>query len=165
MFGVVGLLRDSSIQDQLRGNWIPDVRLSYLFGKDGRQGGGACPVKKGWMECIAGFSGGEGATAPVSTCKATIDLRSIPVWKPSPNDQRKKRIADELRKQIEAHFQASEAQAIVIRDFKLMDNQITIYVKMPDGDYFQGCGFYANREPHCEGWHLFGQAPVSSIRK
>jgi hypothetical protein len=87
------------------------------------------------------------------------------VWKPSPNDQRKKRIADELRKQIEAHFQASEAQAIVIRDFKLMDNQITIYVKMPDGDYFQGCGFYANREPHCEGRHLFGQAPVSSIRK
>jgi len=38
-------------------------------------------------------------------------------------------------------------------------------LKMPDGDYFQGCGFHAMREPHCEGWHLFGQVPVSSIRK
>lgn len=153
------------IHDQLRDNWSPDVRLTYIFGKDGLQGGGTCPVKKDWRGCIAGFASGEGATAPVSTCKATIDLRAVPAWKPSPNDQAKKRIADELRKEIEAHFQGSQVQAIVIRDFNLMDNQITMYLKMPDGDYLQGCGFYANRKPHCEDWHLFGQAPVSSIRK
>jgi len=153
------------IHDQLRDNWSPGARLTYIFGKGGLQGGGSCQLEKDWRECIAGFANGEGATASVTTCKATIDLRSVPAWKPSPNDQTKKRIADELRAEIEAHFVGSEVQVIVVRDFNLMDNQITMDVKLPDGDYFQGCGFYANREPHCESWHLFGQAPVSSIRK
>jgi len=153
------------IHDQLRDNWSPGARLTYIFGKGGLQGGGSCQLEKDWRECIAGFANGEGATASVTTCKATIDLRSVPAWKPSPNDQAKKRIADELRAEIEAHFVGSEVQAIVVRDFNLMDNQITMDVKLPNGDYFQGCGFYANKEPHCEGWHLFGQAPVSSIRK
>jgi hypothetical protein len=75
----------------------------------------------------------------------------------------KRRLADELRAEIETKWQG--VQEIVIRDFNLKDNQITMYLKMPDGDYFQGCGFRAMREPHCEGWHLFGQVPVSSLRK
>jgi len=153
------------IHDQLRDNWSPDARLTYIFGEEGFQGGGSCPVAKDWRECIEEFVREEPRTGAVATCKATVDLRSVPAWKPSPNGQIKSRIANELRKEIEAHFQGSQVQAIVIRDFNLMDNQITMYLKMPDGDYFQGCGFYANREPHCEGWHLFGQAPPSSIRK
>ena len=127
------------IHDQLRGNWSPDVRLTYIFGKDGLQGGGTCRLEKDWGECIAGLAGGEGATAPVTTCKATLELRSVPSWKPSPNDQTKKHVADELRREIEAHFLGSEVQAIVVRDFNLMDNQITMYVKLPDGPYFKGC--------------------------
>ena len=54
---------------------------------------------------------------------------------------------------------------IVVRNFNLKDNQITMYLKMPDGDYYQGCDFDAIRKPHCDGWHLFGNAPNSGIRK
>ena len=32
---------------------------------------------------------------------------------------------------------------IVIRDFNLKDNQITMYLSLPDGDYYMGCGFRA----------------------
>ena len=67
--------------------------------------------------------------------------RALRSWKPSPNDQAKQRVADELRHEIEAKWPG--AQEIVIRDFNLKDNQITTYLKMPDGDYYQGCGFHA----------------------
>ena len=141
----------------------PSIRITYLFGRDGLQGGGSCAVGKSWRQCIEDFAPAENKSDAIATCATTIDLRAIPAWRPSPNDQKKKQIANELRREIEARFQSPEE--IVIRDFNLMDNQITMYVKMPDGDYFQGCGFYANKEPHCEGWHLFGQAPLSRIRK
>jgi hypothetical protein len=54
---------------------------------------------------------------------------------------------------------------IVVRDFNLKDNQLTIYMQNGDGEEFHGCGFRAMTTPHCEGWHLFGQAPISGIRK
>jgi hypothetical protein len=92
-----------------------------------------------------------------------LDTRSIPRWEPSPNSQTKHQIGGELRREIEQKWQG--VSEIVIRDFNLKDNQITMYLKMPDGDYYQGCAFRATREPHCERWHLFGMAPVSSIRK
>jgi hypothetical protein len=143
--------------------FIPGVRMTYLFGKGGLHGGGTCPVEKNWRQCIEGFAGLEYATDVVGTCSTTLEMRRIPAWKPSPNDQTKRRIADELRNEIEA--QSRGVQEIVIRDFNPKDNQITMYLKMSDGDYYQGCGFHGMTEPHCEGWHLFGHAPVSSIRK
>src|SRR5579862_597505 len=100
------------IHDQLRDNWSPDIRLTYVFGKDGLQGGGSCRVEKDWRECLEEFAQGEPTAGPVTTCKATIDLRSIPAWQPSPNDQKKRRIADELRREIEARFSPSEVQEI-----------------------------------------------------
>jgi hypothetical protein len=109
------------------------------------------------------FTYGKAAGSTVRTCVATIDIRAIPAWKPSPDSPEKQRVAGELRTEIEARW--TGVQQIVIRDFDLRDPQITMYLKMPDGDYFQGCGFYARRKPHCEGWHLFGQAPLSSIRR
>lgn len=152
------------VYDQLRNNWSPDARLTYLFGEGGLQVG-TCHVEQDWRECLAGWASTDGANAPVSTCEATIDTRTLPDWKPSPNDQTKKRIARELRGEVEAQFRGSEVRAIVVRDFHLMDNEITMLVKLPDADYFQGCKFNSNRQPHCEGWHLFGQAPVSGVRK
>lgn len=143
--------------------FAPGVRMTYLFGKGGLQGGGTCPVEKTWRECVEDFAGLEYANNVVGTCAITLDMSAIPVWQPSPNDQTKRRIADELRKEIEAKWPG--VQEIVIRDFSLEDNQITMYLKMPDGDYYQGCGFHATSEPHCESWHLFGTSPVSSVRK
>ena len=143
--------------------FVPGVRMTYLFGEDGLRGGGTCPVEGNWRECIEKLAGVEYPTNVVGTCTTTLDMRTMPAWKPSPNNQAKRRIADELRNEIEAKWQG--VQEIVIRDFNLKDNQITMYLKMPDGDYYQGCGFHAMREPHCEGWHLFGQGSVASLRK
>ena len=157
-----GPLTGFYVRESLNG-FVPGVRMTYLFAEDGLRGGGTCPVERNWRECVEGFAGVEYAINLVKTCTATIDMHAIPSWEPSPNDERKRQVANELRREIEAKWQG--AQEIVIRDFNLQDPQITIYVKMPDGDYFQGCSFHGTREPHCEGWHLFGQAPLSSIRK
>jgi hypothetical protein len=150
------------VRDKLNG-FVASVRMADLFGKGGLQGGGTCPVEKNWRECVEGFAGMEYANNVLKTCTITLDMSTIPPWKPSPNDQTKRRIADELRNEIEAKWRG--VQEIVIRDFNLEDNQVTMYVKMPDGDYYQGCGFRAMSTPHCESWHLFGTSPASSVRK
>lgn len=141
----------------------PGLRTSYLFGKDGLRGGGTCPAEKNWRECVQGFAHLQYATDVVGTCEITLDTNTIPAWMPSPNDASKRRIANELRNEIEPKWPG--VLEIVVRDFNLKDNQITMYLKMPDGDYYQGCDFDAMSEPHCGGWHLFGNAPNSSIRK
>jgi hypothetical protein len=107
-------------------------------------------------------AGSADAGSPAATCTATIDIRSIPHWVPSADDDQKRRVASELRREIEAKWRG--VQEIVIHDFNLKDPQIVMYLKMPDGDYYQGCGFHSGREPHCESWHSFGQAPVSKLR-
>ena len=140
--------------------FAPDVRMAYLFGKLGLQGGGTCAVEKDWRECVQGFVGNEYVKDIVGVCATTLDTREIPAWKPSPHDPTKRRIAEELRNEIEAKWRG--VQEIVIRDFNLEDNQITMYLKMPDGDYYEGCGFHAMGEPHCEGWHVFGTSPLST---
>ncbi len=150
------------IRERLRG-FVPTVRIVYSVENYEAQGEYTCPVEQNWKECIQQHTDLEAARNIPRTCTAAIDMLAIPAWKPSPKDQIKRRIADELRREIEAKWQG--AQQIVIRDFNLKDNQITMYLKMADGDYLQGCRFRALGEPHCDGWHLFGQAPASGIRK
>jgi len=150
------------IREPLKG-FVPKVRMSYLFGEDGPIGGGTCSVEKDWRECLAQFADQSVSGFPIATCTATIDIRSIRPWEPSADDEQKRRVASELRLEIEAKWHG--AQEIVIRDFDLKDPQIVMYLKMTDGDYYQGCGFHAGRERHCEGWHSFGQAPVSKLRR
>jgi hypothetical protein len=145
------------------GGFAPNLRMTYLFGKDGLRGGGTCPAEKNWRECVEGFARLEYATDVVGTCTITLNMNTIPAWRPSPNDSAKRRITDELLSEIESKWPG--VQEIVLRDFNLKDNQITMYLRTPDGDYYQGCGFDAMSEPHCEGWHLFGNTPNSSIRK
>jgi hypothetical protein len=158
-----GTLTALYIRERLR-DFVATVRIVYSVENHEAQSGYTCPVQQNWKECVQQHEDLEAASSDIRrTCAATVDMRTIPAWRPSPNDQTKRRIADELRREIEAKWQG--VQQIVIRDFNLKDNQITMYLKMPNGDYFQGCGFSAAGEPHCEGWHLFGQAPVSSIRK
>jgi hypothetical protein len=157
-----GSITAFDIREPLR-DFATPTRMSYLFDEDGMNGGGSCPAEQNWAECVEKFTYGDGAGSMVRTCVVTIDIRAIPAWKPSPDSPEKRRVAGELRSEIEAKWRG--VQQIVIRDFDLRDPQITMYLKMPDGDYFQGCGFHAGREPHCTGWHLFGQAPLSSIRR
>ena len=140
----------------------PNVRMTYLFGKTGSTGGGTCQVEKNWRECVADLADREYANFVVGTCSITLDMNTIPVWKPSPNDATKRRIADELRDEIEAKWLG--VQQIVLRDFNLNDNLLVMYLKMPDGDYYESCGFHVTNAPHCQGWALFGASPVSNVR-
>ena len=143
----------------------PGLRMSYLFDVKGLRGEGTCPVAKDWQNCIEDFAVRAGAedVGPTTTCATTLSIPSIPPWRPSPDSPIKREIARELRQEIEQKWRG--VLEIVIRDFNLRDNQITMFLRMPDGIYYQGCAFQATLEPHCEGWHLFGQVPTSSLRK
>lgn len=142
---------------------VPTIRGAYVIGNHEVLPTYTCPVQQNWKECVE-KNAGVVTLNPISrTCAIRLDMRAIPAWKPAPNDAAKQRIKDELRGEIEAKWPG--VQEIVIRDFDLMDNDITMYLRMPDGDYYQGCRFHAMSEPHCDGWHLFGTAPVANIRK
>src|SRR5665213_614112 len=158
-----GSLTGFYIHEQLKG-FLPTIRDTYLFDEeDGLRGGGTCPVEIDWRACIAGFAGPEHTDDKITTCSTTIDLRRIAAWEPSPNDRQKRQIARELLREIEDQW--GGAEKIVISDFNLKDNQITIYMKNEDREEYHGCDFRAMSTPHCDGWHLFGQAPISSIRQ
>ncbi len=158
-----GPLTGFYIREALQG-FSPAVRDTYLFDEeDGLRGGGTCPVEKNWRACIEGFADSRGTAIEATTCATIINPRQIAAWEPSPNDKQKRRIARELRHEIEDQW--GNPEKIVVRDFNLKDNQITIYMKTRDGEEYHGCNFRATRTPHCDGWHLFGQAPISSIRK
>jgi len=149
------------VREKARGG-VMNFRMAYVFGEGGFEVGTSCPGDLDWAVCAERLAEDEGLGNIAQTCSATIDVRAIPVWKPSPDGEQKRRLADELRHEIEAQWKG--AREIVIRDFNLKDPEITIYVRTPDGEYFQGGSFHVLREPHC-GWHLFGQAPYSSLRK
>ncbi len=158
-----GTLTGFYIRERLRG-FAPNVRDTYIFDENGPTGAGTCAADKNWQRCIEDFVG---EFAPPDqrqaiTCSTSINTHSIPRWEPSPNDGNKRQIVRDLRREIESIWDG--AQEIVVRDFNLKDNQIIIYLKMPDGEHYQGCGFHAARHPHCD-WHLFGQAPISALRK
>lgn len=116
-----------------------------------------------WRECVAKQAADieEGTKDQPLLCTATVDVRTIPAWKPSPDNQKKRQVAADLLKETEADWQG--AKQIVVRDFNIKDPQITFYIKMPDGEYFRGCGFRIGSRPHCQ-WHGFGQASVSELR-
>jgi hypothetical protein len=142
------------------------LRMTYIFDlKNGQTAGGTCPAEQNWIECIENWASyiGKYSTWPIITCTTTIDLRTLPVWKPSPNDQIKKRVAEELRQEIEARWHG--IQEIVLQDFNLRDPGITAYLKMPDGDYFSSFSFNANLKPHLSDESGFGMTPREIIRK
>lgn len=150
------------VHDRLSG-YVPGARMTYIFVDGYLDGGGGCPAEENWIDCIEKSPALESRTGMPRTCTVTINMRAIPPWAPSKNDSAKRRVAAELLHQIEEKWKG--AQEIVIRDFNISDPQITAYIKMPDGDYFQGCGFKATGIPPCSGWHLFGMVPDSKIRE
>lgn len=149
------------VRDQLN-EFGPGLRMTYLFGKGDLQGGGSCPAAKNWRECVARFAGLEYSNFVAGDCTLALDLRTIPAWKPSPDDEAKKHMADVLRKDIETQWPGVEE--IVIRDFNLRDKRITMYLKMPDDDYYESCVFRRTSEPPCSGWSLIGTGTVPNIR-
>jgi hypothetical protein len=78
-----GRLTAFYIRDRLA-DFTPGVRMTYLFGRDGMQGGETCAAKKPWRVCIEKFARGNAADV-VGTCTATLDVAAIPAWRPSPN--------------------------------------------------------------------------------
>ncbi len=119
------------IRDRLA-EFAPSVRMAYVFGKDSLQGGGTCSNEKNWRACVEEFAGAEDANDAVGTCAITLDMAAIPTWRPSPNDETKRRIANELRREIETQWHG--VQEIVVRDFNLKDSLLKMYLKLPDGD-------------------------------
>ena len=112
---------------------IPTIRMVYTLANHEIEGAYTFPVEENWKECIERNAGTEALSYASRTCSTTVDLRTIPAWAPSPNDQTKRRIEAHLRDEIQAKWPG--VQEIVIRNFNLKDNQITMYLKMPDGDY------------------------------
>lgn len=157
-----GALTAFYVREKLNG-FIPSVRMAYLFTQDGLNGGGTCPAEKHWKECVERFAGLEFANYSTQTCALTVEVQAMAAWAPSPDDPVKRRLAAEIRKEVESKWQG--VQEIVIRDFNLKDPQLTIYLRMQDGDYIQGCDFHPGSEPHCVRWHSFGQTPTSSIQE
>jgi hypothetical protein len=157
-----GSLTAFYLDESLR-TFPPNIRLAYFVGADGARGYSSCRTEQNWQKCVEESARLEEANYLVQTCSTTVDLSTIPVWEPSPNSPKKRQVADELRREIETKWPG--ALEIVVRDFNLKDRQITMYLRMPDADYFQGCGFHAMRETVCESWHLFGMAPVADIRR
>ena len=149
------------IRDYVKGAVPPNQRLLYMFDSKGRNEPGVCLPDEAEDVCVDEVINlGNADKAP--TCTVTIDLRSIPPWKPSANDAAKRQIARELRAEIETLYPISKE--ILIRDFNVKDPQITFLIRA-ESDYFQGCSFQAKVKPHCDGWHLFGQVSRSSLRK
>ena len=133
------------------------IREADIFDESGRRGGGSCPPDEGWRRCIERFAGQEYSEKSTNTCTTTLNLRTIPAWKPSPNDDMKRHVAVELRTQVEAQWPS--VQQIRVRDFNLRDNALMIWMKFPDREIFQHCAFYAMRTPPCEKWGGFGMDP------
>jgi hypothetical protein len=159
---VRGSITGFYVREQLK-DYTSPVRMSYIFDVDGPRGGGTCPITKDWRQCIAEFAADAQDALPATICYAELDVGSILPWQPTPDSPTKRQIASELSREIEQQWPG--VLEIVIRDFNLKDSEITMYLKMRDGDEYHGCGFHAMREPHCEGWHLFGMSPLSGIKK
>jgi hypothetical protein len=148
------------VREQLK-DFAPPQRISYIFDQGENTAGGSCPIEKDWQACVKSFLEGS-SDAPAQTCEVVLDARTIPPWTPSSNDVTKRRVVSELRSEIERFWPGTTK--VVIRDFNLRDNQITMELTTAEGRHYQGCGFSATKNPHCSGWHLFGQAPLSEIR-
>jgi len=150
------------IRDSLSG-FSPTVRLVYSFNEDGFMGYFGCQLAQDSKECVQAPFPFAGPRSQPQTCTTTIDLRNIPVWEASPDSPEKRKIAGELLAEITDKWPG--AQEVVIRDFNLNDPQITMYLKMPDGDYVQGCALHVSTQPHCAGWHSFGMVSNSKIQQ
>lgn len=146
----------------------PAQPLVYSY----REGAGvrvdSCPADS-WMQCAENrleeraraqglSSHTDGRTG--RNCHLSI---TFPAWRPSPDTPLKRKLAAELLNEIMPPD--SDFKAVYVRDFNLNDPDLLFYYIDSEGrDSFQGCYFNASRQPHC-GWHMFGQAPVESLKR
>ncbi|MGA2712490.1 MAG: hypothetical protein ABSG41_05230 [Bryobacteraceae bacterium] len=131
----------------------------------------SCPFDS-WMQCgeerleerarAQGLS--DRAAGQSTEVERSCDLSiTIPVWRPSPDSPLKRKLAADLLDEIMPPD--SDFRAVYVRDFNVEDPDVMFYYVDAEGrDSFQGCRFDASRQPHC-GWHMFGQAPVESLKR
>jgi hypothetical protein len=141
----------------------PQSRLAYVLGPTRLLSYVFCSSDQDWRDCISRELDSAEPRQSDFTCTLTLDLSGLPAWKESPHDDAKRKLIAELKSEIQSRWKG--AQSVVIRDFNVWDPQITIWLRMSDGEYFQGCSFRATESPHCVDWHSFGQASPSSLRK
>ena len=164
-------------QNTVPEHYDPSLRPVWIFDPNSALTGANCSPGASWTDCAIYEGRHADQARPVlqaneefhyppagvtpTVCEYTLD---VPKWEPSPVSPEKRRIAAELLTEFRA-FHYDDAREIVIRDFNLDDPEITAYITGAAGSHeFQGCGFARNRKPHCT-WHMFGQAPVSSLRR
>jgi hypothetical protein len=151
------------VADRYSRDYYSRIRLAYVIDERGLQTHLYCPTTQDWRQCVEKELGPAKSTILPRTCALKISATKISRWRPTPDGDVKRKVADELRQEIEARWIG--AKGIIVRDFHLQDPQITMLIKMPDGDYFQGCAFRAGERPHCDGWHLFGMTPEAYLRE
>lgn len=139
------------------------IREVDIFDERGPHSGGSCAPGQDWRRCIERFAAKEYFDESTSTCTTMLDLRTIPAWRPSPNDDMKRHVAVELRMQIEVNW--PNVEQIKVRDFNLGDPSLMVWLKLPGGDVFQQCDFHAMRTPPCENWAGFGMEPERELRE
>ncbi|MCW5983577.1 MAG: hypothetical protein KIT09_36135 [Bryobacteraceae bacterium] len=136
-----------------------------------------CPSDATWVGCVVNWTdnpprvervvrGEEEPRRPIAskekehTCEFTLQ---IPAWAPSPDDERKRKIAGEILDEIRT-YSRKEPSEVYVRDFNLNDPDILIYIiDSPTDDWLLGCTFTAKETPHCR-WHMFGQSPRDVLR-
>jgi hypothetical protein len=128
-------------------------------------GGFDCADDENWVDCSVEMQQYLRDKTP-NTSKPTgpsCDFAlPLPEWKPSPNNDEKKRVAEDVLEQFILGHQ-SDLKSAYVRDFNLSDLGLDIYFLYNNGQVIvQGCGFNANQHPPCIG-HLYGQAPLEPI--
>ena len=159
--------------------FAPGDRPVYVYDPPERMRGSlTCPANATCVNCVGDWvRNPQGSSEVVTgdqkphyrgeapkepTCEFRLD---IPEWKPSPDDEEKIKVANELSREIRS-FVDSDAKAIYIRDFNIHDPDIWAYtITAKNRDDFQGCFFDVRRSLHCYGWHLFGQTPLDRLKK
>jgi len=161
-------------------HYDPRSRPVYVYGPGRGFDALNCPAGPTWVNCVAEWAQNPGKDAgivvygnePAPTytrgvpkerpCEFTLD---VPVWLPSPDSELKKKVAGEILHEILAYRRVSGTKAVYVRDFNVEDPEVEVYVIDTTGESeVLGCSFEAAKSPHC-AWHLFGQAPVASLRR
>jgi hypothetical protein len=153
----------------VRHNSAPNHQEGYhpvdVYQETKNIGGFTCADDENWVDCSVEMQQYLRDTAPNTNKPAgppcDFDL-PLPDWKPSPDNDQKRQIAQEVLEQF-ALGEKGDLRFVYVRDFNLKDLGLDIYFLYKNGQVFvQGCGFNANQHPPCVG-HLYGQAPLEPI--
>jgi len=154
-------------EEEARPNYGSAQRQVYVVSNTGTPERITCPSDASWLNCAGAWLKDRHAHTPPylaeapsgPICRFTLQA---PSWSPSPDNDQKRRVANELLKELGAREYAREVYA---RDFNMDDPEIDFYIIDLNGNAeFQGCFFDKTRSPHCR-MHGYGQSPIDALRR